>query len=72
MSEFFTMFSELHVFIQWCSLWLLWGVIGIIKWPFRIVNRIIRHANIRASGWPPLHLGADGDKIEKNESEGES
>jgi len=30
-------------------------------WPFRLVNRWIRHRNIVAKGWPPPHLDADGD-----------
>ena len=26
-----------------------------------IVNRLLRHLNIRSKGWPPMHLDADGD-----------
>lgn len=35
--------------------------------PFRIANRYIRHKNIVARGWPPEHLDADGDAIEKDD-----
>ncbi len=28
---------------------------------FRSWNRFLRHLNIRAKGWPPPHLDADGD-----------
>ena len=28
---------------------------------FKIVNRIIRHFNLRKNGWPPAHCDADGD-----------
>ena len=24
-------------------------------------NRFVRHLNVRAKGWPPAHLDADGD-----------
>lgn len=35
-----------------------------------IVNRIMRHWNIRKHGYPPKHCDADGDfvKIEKNKN----
>ncbi|MBR0868899.1 hypothetical protein JQ633_00905 [Bradyrhizobium tropiciagri] len=36
-------------------------------YPFRLANRWIRHRNIVAQGWPPAHLDADGDPIEKDE-----
>jgi hypothetical protein len=32
-----------------------------VTWPFRLVNRWIRHRNIAAAGWAPFHLDADGD-----------
>ena len=35
----------------------------------KIINRIIRHFNIRARGWPPKHLDADGDQIEDEDGE---
>jgi len=36
-------------------------VYHLLAWPFRLVNRWIRHRNIAASGWPPFHLDGDGD-----------
>ena len=32
-----------------------------VAWPFRIINRWIRHRNVATRGWPPAHLDADGD-----------
>lgn len=32
-----------------------------VSWPFKIVNRWIRHRNIVAKSWLPDHLDADGD-----------
>lgn len=34
---------------------------SVICYPLKIVNRMIRHMNIRKAGWPPTHLDADGD-----------
>lgn len=34
---------------------------GVGKLLFRCWNRLMRHLNIRRAGWPPAHLGADGD-----------
>lgn len=45
----------------WLTFFLAMIVAGIIKTPFRLVNRWIRHKNIEAKGWPPFHLDADGD-----------
>ena len=28
-----------------------------------LVNRTIRHLNIRKAGWPPPHVDADGDAL---------
>jgi hypothetical protein len=36
-------------------------------YPFKILNRWIRHLNIVARGWPPPHLDADGD-LKKEET----
>ncbi len=40
----------------------------VLWYPFRIVNRFIRHLNIRKAGWPPPHVDADGDYHGKDES----
>lgn len=31
---------------------------------FRCWNRWVRHLNIKAHGWPPAHLDADGDPVD--------
>jgi hypothetical protein len=47
----------------WMTFFLLPLVISI---PFRIVNRVIRHFNLRANGWPPPHCDADGELREED------
>lgn len=47
----------------WLTFFLALLVAQVLVWPFRLVNRVIRHRNIVARGWPPEHLDADGDKI---------
>ena len=47
-----------HPLLAFCAL-LIVGQLA--TWPFRLVNRLIRHLNIKAAGWPPEHLDADGD-----------
>jgi hypothetical protein len=32
-----------------------------------LVNRFIRHWNVRKAGWPPNHLDADGDSVKNSE-----
>ena len=58
-------FVELHPFIQWSALWLVWppllAAYALVTWPMRLLNRMIRSRNIREKGWPPPHLDADGD-----------
>lgn len=34
---------------------------SLVAWPFKLINRWIRHRNIAAAGWPPFHLDGDGD-----------
>jgi hypothetical protein len=48
----------------WLSVGMALILAYIIAWPFRLVNRWIRHRNIAARGWPPPHLDADGDRHE--------
>lgn len=31
------------------------------RYTFRCWSRLLRHLNVRAHGWPPAHLDADGD-----------
>ena len=40
------------------------GLGQLIALPFKVVNRFLRHLNIRRAGWPPTHLDADGDWAE--------
>ncbi len=40
---------------------------GVIKLAIVIINRPLRHMNIRKHGWPPAHCDADGDFKEKQE-----
>ena len=35
---------------------------------FLIINRCLRSYNIKNKGWPPEHLDADGDYIDKNKN----
>jgi len=37
------------------------SILAIVQAPFLIVNRICRTRNVKNSGWPPVHLDADGD-----------
>lgn len=34
---------------------------------FKCWNRLMRHLNIKARGWPPVHCDADGDFKEDEE-----
>lgn len=34
---------------------------ALLTFVLRLVNRVMRHANIRKHGWPPAHIDADGD-----------
>jgi hypothetical protein len=57
MTEFYAFAGEHPVFVFLLAWLLCWTM----SWPFRLVNRWIRHRNIAAKGWPPFHLDADGD-----------
>ena len=55
-----TAFSGFWAFVG--SMILLYLVLWIpSRLIFIIVNRTLRHLNIRKHGWPPSHLDADGD-----------
>jgi hypothetical protein len=51
-----------HPFWTWAIIYLL---VSLISWPFKIVQGLIRHANIKKAGWPPEYLDADGDTHHK-------
>jgi hypothetical protein len=43
----------------WLGFILIMG--SIFNFLLRLVNRIMRHSNIRKHGYPPQHCDADGD-----------
>jgi len=52
------------------NFWVFVGFISILStilyFPMFVINRILRHRNIRKWGYPPEHCDADGDfKTEK-------
>ena len=48
-----------HPFTSLLMLYVVCHCISTIT--FRSWNRLMRHLNIRKSGWPPAHCDADGD-----------
>jgi hypothetical protein len=57
-------FQSAHHFI---GMLLLLGGFG--TWSLRMVNRFMRHWNIRKHGYPPVHCDADGDQLLEFEPE---
>lgn len=57
---------DAHPFLTFCVVYMM---LKFLEWPFRLVNRTIRHLNIRKAGWPPEYLDADGDIHRKEEEE---
>lgn len=54
----------------WLSFFIgIFVVVPICLAPFRLLNRLFRHLNVRARGWPPAHLDADGDWKPEPDSE---
>lgn len=47
---------------------ILWTGYCVAALPFPIINRYFRTRNIKNAGWPPAHLDADGDAVEKEGS----
>jgi hypothetical protein len=64
MHEFYQFMGE-HTFLAFISIYY------VIKMPFTLTNRYIRSRNIRARGWPPAHLDADGDFNTNTDSSGQ-
>ena len=54
-------FWHAHPFLAWCALWLGWVPLLIVEQLRIVASRWMRTRNIRAAGWPPPHLDADGD-----------
>ena len=59
----FTNFADRHWFLALALIAVLGGLVSL---PFQIVNRVIRHRNIAAAGWPTPPLDADGDIVEED------
>ena len=56
-------FAAAHPFLfTLLVVWTLETIYGVLV---RLPNRYIRSRNIAARGWPPEHLDADGDRIER-------
>ena len=51
----------------WLTFFLVLAALRVCWMPFLIINRILRHRNIMARGWPPEHLDADGDVVKRPE-----
>ena len=54
----YALMSESPYLTFFFSIFALCGVVSLLKF---IVNRPLRHMNIRKHGWPPEHCDADGD-----------
>lgn len=64
--EFVLRFASEHPFLTFCF---GVGLFGLLTWPFRLVNRLFRHRNIVAQGWPPQYCDADGDAVDLDEDD---
>lgn len=61
-------FMSNHVFLAFIMICSAYYLLRFVL--FSLPNRFIRHLNIRAQGWPPAHLDADGDfKPEKEKDD---
>jgi hypothetical protein len=63
-----TIYTYMHE-SPWLTFFIVMAFVKLISWPFRLVNRWIRHLDIRANGWPPGHCDADGNAIEDDEED---
>ncbi len=66
MTEFYAWFTDLHLFIEACLIWLVACLANI---SFKLINRLIRMIKTIICGWPPDHLDADGDWKPAKENE---
>lgn len=70
MVEIIKAFLEADWKAELCALLALLSIVSLLNAiVFRLPNRLIRHLNIRARGWPPSHLDADGDFKEEDKDE---
>lgn len=60
----FTQLADRHWFLAFIAMILVYEV---AIWPFRLINRWIRHRNIATAGWPPSYVDADGDMRTDND-----
>lgn len=58
MTDFFYQFARE---LPWLTFFIALLLLQLVLAPFRLANRFLRHRNIKAHGWPPAHLDADGD-----------
>lgn len=72
MMEWWAVWATVHWFLAFVII--MTGLVafvtltqGIIRVPFILINRFIRHLSIRKAGWPPAHVDADGDWKETSE-----
>lgn len=54
-------FWNVHEFLAWCALWLVWMVVPLVGLVIEFVIRTYRMIMVCLRGWPPEHLDADGD-----------
>lgn len=63
--ELFAFLGGLHPFLQWCTLWTIWGGVWLVmlflQYTLKIISRVLRVFLVAIRGWPPAHLDADGD-----------
>lgn len=57
MTDFYQ-FASQHPFLAFC---MICAVYYTIKLPFQLFIYCLRSRNIRAHGWPPVPMDADGD-----------
>jgi len=55
----FIQFATTHGFWVFIGCWIL--MLIPLTFVFLVINRLLRHANIRKHGYPPVHCDADGD-----------
>lgn len=53
----------------WLAFFIAVLATSIVRFPLVIVKRWIRHLDIKAHGWPPVHCNADGDAVVDDKEE---
>jgi hypothetical protein len=58
-------FTSAHIFLGTIlGLSAISATYSFCVYPLKLINRWIRHLNIKAAGWPPPGVDADGDAVE--------